>query len=258
MPELPDVEVFRKEAKKALNKKITDVEVIEDTILELPTKKLVETLKGNQFTSDERCGKYLFLNFDDSTLVIHFGMTGYLEYHQKKQKPPKQSKVIIIFEGNNYLHYVNTRKLGKIDLTGSIKNYLKENNIGKDALDFNKKEFIQYLEDSKKMVKTALTEQSSISGIGNIYADEILFHSKIHPKTNTKKLKKKDFERIYQAMQEVVKAAIDSNAQPAEMPGDFLIPHRDDGEPCPVCEGHIEKIKISGRSTYFCLGCQEE
>ena len=258
MPELPDVEVFRKEAKKTLNKKIIGVEVIEDTVLEIPSKKLVDTLKGNQFTSDERCGKYLFLNFDESTLVIHFGMTGYLEYHKEKQKAPKQTKVIIIFEGNQYLHYVNTRKLGKIDLTGSIDKYLKENKIGKDALDYSKKEFIKYLEDSKKMAKTALTDQVSISGIGNIYADEILFHSKIYPKINTKNLHEDDFERIYQKMQEVIKTAVASNAQPTEMPSGFLLPHREDGEPCPVCEGHIEKTKVSGRGTYFCPSCQEK
>jgi formamidopyrimidine-DNA glycosylase len=105
-------------------------------------------------------------------------------------------------------------------------------------------------------IKSALMKQERIAGIGNVYADEIVFQSKLHPKTQVKQLGNRDVGKFFRATKGVLKTAIESRADCAKMPRHYLLPQREKGGRCPVCGTSLKKEKISGRTTYYCPKCQ--
>jgi formamidopyrimidine-DNA glycosylase len=260
MPELPDVEVFRHYAQEhAMNKKIGDVEYTDAAeVLESSKQKITRSLKGHKFTRTERTGKHMFLKTDEGRwLAMHFGMTGYLRYRKKGEKQPDYSKMIIRFEGGDKLSIVSKRKLGQIEITDDPQEYKKNNHIGMDALDCSFEDFRKALENKRGGIKNALMDQSRVSGIGNIYSDEILFQEKLHPKYKFEDLGTKELRSLHKTMQRVMKTAISNEAKPSELPRNYLLPHRKEGEDCPGCKGKVSKIKINGRGAYFCPDCQK-
>ncbi|MGA1840732.1 MAG: zinc finger domain-containing protein [bacterium] len=100
--------------------------------------------------------------------------------------------------------------------------------------------------------------QRIMAGIGNIYADEILFQAKVHPQTNSGRLDDKMLESVFQQMKRILQTAIEKKANPSKMPHSWLFPRRKDGEECPLCGGDIGKLKVSGRTAYYCPSCQRK
>jgi formamidopyrimidine-DNA glycosylase len=143
-------------------------------------------------------------------------------------------------------------------LTKGIEEFRKEHDLGTDALNLKEEEFLQLLEGKSRSIKGVLTDQHTLSGIGNVYSDEILYQCKIHPKTKTDTLQKGQKKQLFKEMREVLELAIDREGVRSDFPEGYLIRHRNEGEDCPKCKGKIRKIKISGRSTYFCPSCQKE
>ncbi|MFW6371009.1 MAG: NFACT family protein, partial [Bacteroidota bacterium] len=135
--------------------------------------------------------------------------------------------------------------------------YIKEKNLGPDALEVNKQEFVNILKNKNSLIKSALTDQTALSGIGNVYADEILYQAKVHPRERTSKISEAKMNKLFEEMNRVLKTAIDKNAEVSKMPNDFLLPVRDKDNSCPGCKGKLEIIKISGRTTYYCPSCQK-
>ena len=259
MPELPDVEIFRKEAEKSTNSGIRSVEIEDSGFVDLTKNDINKKLKDKKFKETIRRGKYLFMPVDkDAAVVMHFGMTGYLKYLKENEDTPDYTKCSFVFKNKHKLHYISKRKLGHVEFTGNLSEYIKEKKLGEDALEISEEEFISRLEKKKSMIKSALTNQNSISGIGNVYADEILFQAKIHPKKPTSKLSKADLKKIYKNTQKVLKKAIEKEADVSELPASYLLPHRNEGEDCPECDGKVKQIKISGRTGYYCPSCQKE
>lgn len=258
MPELPEIAVFKKYLDAtSLHQKITQVEFPDSGVLQVPQGDLKKALKGHSLEESTRLGKYLMVRLSGgSCLVFHFGMTGTLEYY-KNQDTPKYSKMIIHFENDYHLAYTNRRKLGKIYLEGNCGDFQESHSLGKDALELSEKEFLNLLK-GKKTIKGVLMDQSLLSGIGNVYSDEMLFQSKIHPKTKSDQLTEKQQKQLYNHMVDVLKMAIEKEGERSEFPPGYLSPHRTEGEACPRCSGKIKKIKVSGRSTYFCPSCQKE
>lgn len=259
MPELPEIALFKKYVDAtSLHKKIIDLSFSGASLLQSPKGDFEKALKGEEFEKSLQVGKYLFLETTGKTvLVLHFGMTGELEYY-KNQDPPKYSKLIFHFENGYQLAYSCKRKLGKIFLSESVSEFVKEHSLGKDALELEEKEFLELLEEKSGSIKGALTDQSLIAGIGNVYSDEMLYQCKIHPKTKTGKLSDAEKKKLYKEMNNVLKMAIDKEGERSEFPSNYLISHRSEGEKCPKCSGKIEMIKVSGRSTYYCPKCQKE
>ena len=259
MPELPEVAYNKKYVDAtALHNKIKLVRSLDSQVLRASKKELEDSLTGKEFTETIRHGKYLFLKTSgDDFLVFHFGMTGKFDFSHEDD-PPKYTRFYIEFKDNSKLFFICPRKLGKIYLASGLDDFLKEHSIGKDALDFKKEEFRELLEGKRGSVKGALTNQSFIAGIGNMYADEILFQTKIHPKTSVNDLSEKETDSIYKAMGEVLDTVTRSKEKDSGLPSNYLTRHRNEGDDCPNCSGKIEMIKISGRSTYFCPSCQKE
>jgi formamidopyrimidine-DNA glycosylase len=192
MPELPDVEIFRKEAEKSKNSEITGFEIGDKDFVELTQNKFKSNLKGKRFNDILRRGKYLFLKVDDNAgVVMHFGMTGFLVYKKEDEEKPDYTKCSIVLKNKHKLHYISKRKLGHVKYVDEIEDFIEENEIGPDTLELSESEFISKLKEKNSMIKSALMDQSIVSGIGNVYADEILFQSKIHPKQKANKLSEK-------------------------------------------------------------------
>jgi formamidopyrimidine-DNA glycosylase len=256
MPEIPEVESFRKTAQKhALNKPIKDVKVKEASFLQKITKnKFTRTLKKHKFTKAKRHGKYLFLYINKQWLVLHFGMTGELIHANKKE--PDYTKITFDF-ADDFIAYINKRKLGKVYLVKSKEDFIDKKDLGPDAMGLNFDKFYKIAGESKGTVKGALMKQSSISGIGNEYSDEILYSSKIHPESKSQNLKKSHWKKIHNQMKRILDKAIEKRTKNKDLPKTWILSNRDEGAKCPRCKGKIKRKKIAGRSSYFCPDCQK-
>lgn len=259
MPELPEVSYFKKYLDStSLHKKIGKLEYPEKKILQTSPQAIGRALNDAEFTGSRRIGKYLVLETDkDKVLVFHFGMTGKFEFSHEEE-PPDYSRLIIHFKDNSKLFFVCPRKFGKVYLADSFEDFKKEHKLGTDAMDLKKKEFMELLDGKKGSIKSALMDQHLIAGIGNLYSDEVLFQSKVHPKTSIAKLAEEEKEEIFKNIGKVLERVTKSRLDGSKLPESYLTRHRDEGENCPKCSGKIKLTKVSGRSTYYCSGCQKE
>ena len=259
MPELPEITLFKTYLEEtSLNKKIRKIDFLHLGALQAPKEDFEAALKGTEFKSTHRLGKYLIVETSGKkALVLHFGMTGKLEFF-RSQEPPKYARVIFSFDEDEHLAFVCRRKLGKLFLTDGAAAFRENHELGEDALELSEEEFLQLLDDKGAAIKSVLTDQHVLAGIGNVYSDEMLYQCKIHPKTKTDALSTREKKKLYKKMREVLEMAIDREGVRQEFPKDYLISHRKEGEDCPNGKGKIKKIKVSGRSTYFCPSCQEQ
>ena len=259
MPELPEVTYFKKYIDAtALHQQIASVSVSDDKIAEASQKKFSDALSHQEFKQSHRHGKYVMLTLtNDKLLVFHFGMTGKFEY-LKHDNIPNYAYFIIVFTNGSRLCFTCPRKLGKVYLAESLEAFIKEHKLGIDAMDLDLETFQKLLSGKRGTIKGALFDQHLIAGIGNMYADEMLFQSKIHPKTSIDKLTAEKIEGLYNNIHPVLKTVIKSQTEETPLPENYLTPHRRSGASCPNGNGSIKKIKVSGRSTYFCPSCQVE
>ena len=259
MPELPDVEVFKRYLDStALHKTIIAVEVKSAAILEGVTAGMLQkTLQSRQFQSTHRHGKHLLVALEQEPwLTLHFGMTGYLKYFKQMEKDPEHDRLLVSFDNGFHLAYVCQRKLGAVGLTDSVDSFIAEKQLGPDALSLDLEGFRQALQGRRGTVKSFLMNQKHLAGIGNVYSDEILFQCKLHPKSQVNHLKGKTVARLFQVVQKVLHAAIDAQADPDQMPDSYMLSHRRRDGTCPRCRGDLRKISIAGRSSYYCPVCQ--
>ena len=259
MPELPEVETFKRYLDKTpLNKVIKEVRIIDNRILSNEASNLKKLIIGKQFKSSTRHGKYLLVNLGQRYLVMHFGMTGDLEYYNKKDDEPKYSKVIFQFENNFNLAYLSRRMFGKIDIADSIEEFIQAKRLGPDAYKMSYEEFTRALKRRSAILKSILLNQSFIAGIGNIYSDEILYRTNLNPKTKIDSLKEEKLLEFFNSIKDVLKFGIEKEGDLSTYPNNFLIPHRKKEERCPKCSNEIERFEISGRHGFFCPFCQKE
>lgn len=262
MPELPDVEVYRRcFDRTSLHQPIEHVEIeYPRLVANLSIDEVQTQLKERQFESTRRHGKYLFAHLDkNGWLVFHFGMTGFLRYLEGKEDQPEHTGVMIHFANGSRLAYVSQRKLGTIEVTADPSRFAREKELGIDALDdrLDLDRFHSVLSNAKGSIKSALMNQAYIAGIGNIYSDEILFQSRLHPNKPVNELTEDEWAHLYNAMADVLHTAIAAEADPEKMPQTLLLPHRGKGETCPQCGGTVQQKKVAGRTAHFCPHCQK-
>jgi formamidopyrimidine-DNA glycosylase len=259
MPELPDVEVFKRYLNStSLHQKIESVEVRTGKILGVVSaRKLQSTLKGQRFQSTLRRGKNLFVELDDGGwLLMHFGMTGRLKYFKDMGQDLPHDRFLISFENQYHLAFDCQRMFGKVDLIEDLEEFIREKKLGPDLLELDSVSFRERFEGRKGAVKSALMNQQVVAGVGNIYSDEILFQAYVHPGTEVERLDDAAFEKLFRETRRVLKAAIERGADPQKLPNSFLLSHRREGEKCPRGNGEIRKIKAAGRTAYYCPACQ--
>ena len=259
MPELPDVEVFRRYIDStSLHQKIESAEVKNEKILGgVSARELQSTLKGRTFESTRRHGKNLFVALDNGGwLLMHFGMTGDLEYFEDLDRDPPHDRFLISFENGYHLAFEDQRMFGNVDLIEDLDDFVRKKKLGPDALELDPASFRERFEGRKGSVKAALMNQQLVAGVGNIYSDEMLFQARLHPETRIEQLDDATLEKLFEETRRVLETAIERGAYPQELPDNFLLSHRREGERCPRSNGEIRKLKAAGRTAYYCPACQ--
>ena len=285
MPELPEVEIIKQSLEKSIqSKKITKI-LIHNRNLRFKTQKnLNQILKGKKILKLNRRSKYLILHFSkDIFLIIHFGMSGTLHLIKKKNcyqtnlsfyhsrnLPKKHNHIELIFSGFKVI-YNDPRRFGFFYLFNS-KDKLDFffNKIGPEPLGdkFNYHYLKKKIKYKSKNIKNILLDQNIISGIGNIYASEILFYSKINPQTKGKEIKNIEIKKIIKWTKYILTKAINKGGSSIKnfknvkgkigtFQKEFKV-YDQEGKKCPriKCKGVIQKIIITNRSTFFCKFCQ--
>lgn len=257
MPELPEVEIYRRYFDgHALNQRIVRVQVRDARILgETRQPALRRALTGRRFLATRRHGKHLFAEVEGGTwLRIHFGMTGDLFYYQGDKSPARYPRVIVDFEKKAHLAYDDPRLFGVVDLSDGPESYVEARGLGPDPLDesFDALAFSALLENRKAAIKALLMNQEIIAGLGNLYVDEILFQTSVHPRRPAASITKRQRLAIYKSMRTILLGVIERKLEGEPYPSRFLIPHREEGDRCPRCGGSIQRTVVFGRTTYFC------
>ena len=268
MPELAEVETVRKSLKdRILNKKIKDIEVRYNKIIENNISYFKEKLIGKSFIDIKRKGKYLIFETKDNYMISHLRMEG--KYYIKNINEPYEKHEHIIFKFDDFhLRYHDTRKFGRMHLIekDELNVFFKE--VGPDAnSDVDSKYLYDKLHRSNYPIKTLLLDQSIIAGLGNIYVDEVLFDSNISPFRKGKDISIKDCENILSSSKKILDKAIEckgctirSYTSSLGVYGEYqnyLCVHTKDKCKCSKCSSIIEKDSIGGRSTYYCPNCQK-
>ncbi len=273
MPEIAEVETVRNTLKKQiLNKKIIDVNILYSKIIESNLEEFKQILINNKFIDIERIGKWLiFVLNDNHYLLSHLRMEGKYFLKNHKDKIVKHEHIIISFSDNSDLRYHDTRKFGRMIIIPKE----ELNNIPpikKQGYEPGSKLLTEkYLKDKLKnkniTIKTLLLDQTIISGLGNIYANEVLFAANINPHKKGKDITKKEREKIIEATNRIISEAIKmggttikSYTSSLGVTGMFqqeLKVHKRENEKCYVCNSKIKKEKINGRSAYYCPKCQK-
>jgi len=265
MPELPDVEGFKRVlAKNALRKTIDQVVVSDARILgKLPVGTFASRLKGAKLIAVRRHGKHLMANIDrGGWLTLHFGMTGALQFVGKPDGEPPFTRVRLDFADDGSLAYTNKRMIGRVGLVEDAADFIAAEKLGLDALDrrLDFDAFSTAVLSLKRDVKSVLMEQEVIAGIGNIYSDEILFQARINPAERIDKLSPNQFKHLFVEMRRVLKTAVARGAGSEQfverMPKGSLLPERNKGGRCPRCRSVLKVFKIGGRTAYCCPQCQ--
>lgn len=274
MPEKPEViTVARKLETKLLNKKILNVEVYHNNMIDYPSvDDFKKNIKNQTIYDITTRGKWIVMMLDDYYLLFHLRMEGKFFFRTKADPKNKHEHVIFDLDDDTQLRFADVRKFGKVMLIEKDKIYSMKpyTELGLEPWDKNLTS--EYLKEkySKKTlpIKSVLLDQSIITGIGNIYADEILFLSKINPLTKAKDLSNKNRKDIIKNTIEVLDKAIEeggttirSYTSEEGVTGMFqnnLFVHQREKEDCRICKSTIIKIKVGGRGTYYCPKCQKE
>ncbi|HEY4271782.1 MAG TPA: DNA-formamidopyrimidine glycosylase family protein [Candidatus Udaeobacter sp.] len=259
MPELPEVETFKKYLDStSLHQRITSVEVRDAYVLQgISARELARRVESHRFEHSRRHGKHLFVRADDELwLRLHFGMTGSLHYLNGDEEPPKTARVLFHFAKNSHLAFDDQRKFGEIGLIKNVDEYLRKRGIGPDALDISFSQFKSISRTHRGAVKAILLNQKLIAGIGNLYADEILFRAKMHPATEAASLSEKTLSRLFRARRYVLEKAVALKTDFDRLPKSWLLTHRGKQGKCPRCGRKLKSATIGGRTSWFCAHCQ--
>lgn len=258
MPELPDVEVFRQYIDAtALHKTIQRVDVYDaDRVMQCSVPQLKRRLTGRRFDATQRHGKHLGVRVDTgSWLMLHFGMTGELDYAKVDTDTPPHTRLCLRLANGYRLAYINQRKLGKIDLADDFGAFIDSQGLGPDALGIPRDVFTDLLVDGRGTLKARLMNQDRIAGLGNVYTDEVFFQARMHPGTPVSKVTSEQAAALWRTMRRVCRTAIKHRAEPGSFPDSWLTRHRDE-DACPRCGGALKQKSIAGRTSRLCPACQ--
>ena len=267
MPELPEVETVASELRKLiLNKQLDTFEALWSKSFQNETDF---EITGQKIVSIGRQGKYLLITLSETYLIIHLRMTGQLIFCEDRSNADLNghTRVLITFSDRSVLLFKDVRKFGRIIHVSNIKDKLAH--VGIDALDerVTKVYFEKLLMDTSMNIKSFFLSQKFVSGMGNIYTDEVLFLAKTHPSLPANQLKKKQRHEIYHNMNTILLnsiqnmgSSISDYRDPSGKEGtnqNYFYVYGRNGLPCKKCGGVIEKIRFAGRGTHFCPKCQK-
>ena len=265
MPELPEVETIKRELKKVvLGKKIIEVCVRHPKVIRYPSAdKFRKGLAGATIKNILRKAKVLILELSNGkSLVIHLKMTGQLVYPGKG----KISRISFRLSDGKTLDFNDQRLFAELRLLDDWRTFKFIQNLGPEPFDISEGEFKEMLAGKKTKIKPLLMDQAFISGIGNLYAAEVLFRSKIDPERSAASLSDKEKEFLLCEIKKTLNEAIEEGGSSVDQyvrlsgkPGGYIKYHKvydRAGKPCVICKTPIKRITLCGRGTYFCPRCQ--
>ena len=276
MPELPDVEGFRRTAARATGCRVRSVQVRDAQVLHgITPERFDESLRGRRIAEPRRLGKWLVVPTDGERssgsdgefprVLLHFGMTGMLRFSDAdEQHHPHDRVVFDLSEGDlseghlaeGQLRYRDQRKLTGLHVPlepAEQDEVLGEQ--GPDALEVSNAEFKARLGRTGRQLKPALMDQSVVAGLGNLCVDELLWRARLHPRCSTAELTSGELGRLHRRMLSMLRQASRVGEVPAR--GSWLTGHRDEAQArCPRCGTRLSQGRAGGRSTVWCSNCQ--
>ncbi|MBN1639737.1 MAG: hypothetical protein JXA09_00785, partial [Anaerolineae bacterium] len=221
-------------------------------------------LRGRTFTAVRRRGKFLLLSLDDGgTVVIQPMLAGRVRYGPPLTRHRKRDVLVLSLSNDLELRYYDPKDMGKVYVTDTLEQVPTYADLGPEATDpeLTLEAFHTRLRRERGEIKSVLTRQSFVAGIGNAYADEICWRARLYPFRRRSSLDQAEIERLYRAMRDVlseataaIRAQIDDQTD-VEIRS-FLSVHGRAGEACPRCGGTISEVKRERRATHFCRACQ--
>jgi formamidopyrimidine-DNA glycosylase len=257
MPELPDVEGFRRYfARHASGRKVVRVDVPDRAIVRNRSPQaLGRTLSGAAFGQPRRHGKWLLAPLGDGELLLHFGMTGELRFSERHDDRHRHDRAIFVFEDGE-LRYNNMRRFGGIWFArDQAEREAVTGPLGPDAASVDQAELDRLLAGRRGAIKAALMDQRLLAGVGNLLSDEILWRARVHPSTAVASLRPAG----RRALGEALRDAISESSRYGRVPhgSRWLTRVRDDrGASCPRCGTTLSRTRIAGRTACWCRRCQ--
>jgi formamidopyrimidine-DNA glycosylase len=271
LPEMPEVEIVRRTLLPLTKRKtIKDVTIRWPKMIQnTDADTFRKTLNGQTIHDISRRGKFLIFHFDDYSVVSHLRMEGRYRVEEKIEPDP-HTHLVFHFTDGTHLLYRDVRKFGTFHLFPKGEEFFAPplSHLGpepfSDAFTFG---FLkEQLKKTSRLIKAVLLDQKVVVGLGNIYVDEVLFRSGIHPERKAQDLNDKEIEKLRAEIITTLKEAIDKGGSTVRSyvnsqgkKGTYqlqLFVYARNGEPCRICGRPIEKIKVAGRGTHFCSNCQ--
>ncbi|MGG1677664.1 DNA-formamidopyrimidine glycosylase [Neobacillus sp. NRS-1170] len=273
MPELPEVETVRKTLEKlVVHKTIESISVYWPKIIKNPVEveQFIDALKGESILDVGRRGKFLILYTDQFAMVSHLRMEGKYGLYPKDEPFDKHTHVIFHFTDGTELRYRDVRKFGTMHLYKKGEEFLKPPliELGPEPFseEFTEEYLAEKLKKTNRKIKPALLDQKLFVGLGNIYVDEALFRSGIHPERIASTLNKNEISILHReivaTLSEAVKKGGSTIRSYVNSQGEIgmfqleLYAYGRKGEECKRCGTPLEKTTVGGRGTHYCPTCQ--
>ena len=270
MPELPELEVIKEVLqRRVVGEKIAEVQVLPPggpiVVRDLTGRGFAGMLTGQDISGIKRRGKFLIFEFGESQapcyLAINPKLTGRLQLADPADKRLAKTQVVFTLENGKQLRYLDQKQMGQLYLTDRMDIVPDYAGLGPEALEISADDFRARLKPFRGEIKGILTRGQFVAGIGNAYADEILWTAKLHPFRKRTELTPEEIARLYEGMRTALLDAIERvrilvgeniHLEPRE----FMAVHMKTGEPCPRCGTPVSLIGSNQRITNFCRTCQ--
>lgn len=272
MPELPEVETVA----NGVNARVQGQTIArvwtsnKPQTFKSPPDEIVEALTGSRIERVHRVGKTIVADLTRKKLpaqfLVHLGMTGRLLVSTPETPVPAHTHAILSLSSGKELRFVDARRFGRLSVVKSATENQRYTGPGAEPLTIGEEDFVALFRGRKTPIKAALLNQSLLHGVGNIYADEALFHAGIRPTRQAGRLTRAELMRLREALVKVLRQAIKLGGSSVSdyvdadgVAGFFQLHHHvysRTGEPCHVCGKPIKRIVLAGRGTHYCPTCQ--
>lgn len=270
MPELPELEVVQEVLqRRILRRTITEVQLVPPggpiVARDIAGAGFEAALSGAVIVEIRRRGKFLIFGFDVGTaplfLAINPKLTGRLQLADAADKRFAKTHLVLSLDDGRELRYIDQKQMGQLYLTRDLQAVPEYAGLGPEPFEISVEVFRQRLRPFRGEIKGILTRGEFVAGIGNAYADEILWAARLHPYRKRTQLTSEEVDRLYECMRATLSDAVEQvrtemQEQIHLKPRDFLAVHMKSGQPCPRCGTAISLVSANQRITNFCRSCQ--